>query len=238
MHTWHIAHTRDLIRTIFGHDQLQLAAPSLRSVVDRLSYARFHYFETIDRFDKYVAENLATKSLLQVALSNDENEILDNHHFHIEVGAHVIGCVQSLHAIADIAAHATYYSLGMNLDPKPLKEATIDVKKILDRPEGRSKSASTKAILRRLSGEGDFNHIAALSNYGKHRSLIRVGMHEDQKATSAARHKLEFPWFQYKGTPYPQKEVYSLLRHEIDRISLAFVELGNAIHLSLEERAA
>lgn len=238
MENWHISATRTLIQNQFGSEQLQLAILPLRSVLDRQEYVRFHYHEVRDKFDHYVEENLTDRSLIEVIWSGDESAEENHQRFHVAIGAHVLGCVQGLHAIADIAAHATYYSLGLNLSSSPLKKAAINVASVVGAVRSTPVLERVALLLESIAEGSDFKHIDALSNHGKHRSLISPGLHEDQTGEAENRHWLQFDSFEFKGTIYPQVEVMPLLAREFHRTSRAFVDLGNEIHQALVARAA
>ena len=45
MSQWDMAATRNQIKRLYGHQQLEMAAPALRSVIDRRDYAHYHYHE-------------------------------------------------------------------------------------------------------------------------------------------------------------------------------------------------
>jgi hypothetical protein len=238
MDNWHIAATRTLIQSQFGQAQLQLANPPLKSVLDRQEYVRFHYHEVKDRFVGYVKENLTDRGLIEAIWSGDEAAEEKHQRFHVEIGAHVLACVQGLHAIADIAAHAAYYSLGLNLSATPLREAAINLASVVEEIRGVATLSRVASLLESLADGGEFKHIAALANHGKHRSLIAPGLHEDQTGKAEKRHWLQFGSFVFKGEVYPQVEVMPLLEREFNRGSRTFVDLGNEIHASLVARAA
>jgi hypothetical protein len=124
MRSWHIEETRQHIARIYGRPQLLLARPSLRSVDDRLAYARIHYQDSRSLLKKYVKRRLTGKSLLMEVHHSEESEAEFNL-FIRKIGAHVTVSVQSIHAIPDILAHAIYYSLGLNLSAQPLVPRAI-----------------------------------------------------------------------------------------------------------------
>ncbi|GGX09631.1 hypothetical protein [Undibacterium macrobrachii] len=125
MEPWNINETRQHIARLFGRDQLLVAKDSLRSIDDRMTYAAIHYQDAANLIDAYVNEHLKNASLFEVLYLDDENFSTDFNFFIRKVGAHLIACIQSIHTLPDILAHAIYYSLAINLTQKPIKERMI-----------------------------------------------------------------------------------------------------------------
>jgi hypothetical protein len=53
MNQWDMAATRNQIKRLYGHQQLEMAAPALRSVIDRRDYAHYHYHEANNLFRSF-----------------------------------------------------------------------------------------------------------------------------------------------------------------------------------------
>ncbi|MBP6202960.1 MAG: hypothetical protein KA435_07840 [Azonexus sp.] len=130
MSSWDIEQTRQDVRRLFGDDQLELARPCLRSVVDRQTYARIHFKDARAKIESYTQTALQDTSLFEVTFCDSEAWVEFNI-FIREVGAHLTACVQSIHAVPDILAHAIYYSLGFNRSPGALKARDICTAKVL-----------------------------------------------------------------------------------------------------------
>ena len=103
MSSWDIEQTRQDVRRLFGDDQLELARPCLRSVVDRQTYARIHFKDARAKIESYTQTALQDTSLFEVTFCDSEAWVEFNI-FIREVGAHLTACVQSIHAVPDILA--------------------------------------------------------------------------------------------------------------------------------------
>jgi hypothetical protein len=80
MSRWDVDETRDLVQRLYGRTQLDLLRPSLRSVIDRQQYARFHYHEAQTLLDCFVLTRFKDASLLEVVHGGDKeaaNEFQD-----------------------------------------------------------------------------------------------------------------------------------------------------------------
>ncbi len=111
MEPWNIDETRQQIARLFGRHQLNLARDSLRSIDDRMTYAAIHYQDAVLLINTYVDENLKNASLIEVMHRDDESLSADFNLFIRKVGAHLIACIQSIHTLPDILAHAIYTRL-------------------------------------------------------------------------------------------------------------------------------
>jgi len=154
-----------------------------------------------------------------------------------KIGAHVVACIQSLHAIADIMAHAVYYSLGMNRSDNALREANISTTTVLEKLGDSAELSTVHQLLTKLASGGRADHLAALSNYSKHRSIIRTAMTEDWTGEEPERHRLTLGGVSYKGKSFPDARVKDFITDEHDRIARLIVDTGNAMHAVLQLRA-
>ena len=235
MSQWNMAETRNLIELLYGRDQLEMAIPALRSVIDRRDYAHFHYHEANDLFQAFAEDNLVSEPLLWVIHQSDES--FSKFHWLItKIGAHVMACIQSLHAIADIMAHAIYYSLAMNRSENALREANISTTTVLEKLGDSAELSTVHQLLTKLASGGRADHLAALSNYSKHRSIIRTAMTEDWTGEELERHRLTLGGFSYKGKSFPDARVKEFATDERDRIARLIVDTGNAVHAVLQLR--
>ena len=70
--TWHMSETRHQVERLFGREQLVLAGPSIKSVVDRQDYARYHYQEVRALLSEFASVHLEDRILLDISMAQDE----------------------------------------------------------------------------------------------------------------------------------------------------------------------
>ncbi len=237
MTRWHISQTREHVQRLYGPRQRELVAPCLNSVVERKYFAAFHYQEATRLLREFRDAHLVDVSLLQVLFGKDEGPRERFNQVMFEAGAHVLACVQSIHALADILAHAVYYSFGMNLRKPSIAEASIGTVALLNLPTWKADEQQVKALLSEGANSRNFTHIAALSNRGKHSSIVRPTLSENWTDDVAEPHELRFPAFTHKGVTYPQTAAAVLLESEYNRWSKLVVDVGNGINCALAARA-
>ena len=237
MAPWNLDDTRKQICSLYGRDQLDLAKGCLRSVDDRMTYAWVHYQDAIQLIESYVDENLKESTLIEVLHCGSEEGSTDFNLFIRKVGAHLVACIQSIHALPDILAHAIYYSLAINLTEKPIKERLITASSVAKRLSEVSDAEPVRQLLTELTTGGAFPHLSALANHSKHRSIIFPSMNEDWTGLREERHTVMLSAFEYDGSTYAQVSAKELLVAESDRCFKLVIQTGRALNAVLRSRA-
>ena len=233
MTRWDIDQTRHHVLRLFGDEQLELAKPCLRSVSDRLTYARIHIQDAKAKIDSYTQTVLQDTSLLAVT---SEPEGWGEFNFFIrEVGAYLTACVQSIHAVPDILAHTIYFCLGLNRASNTLKNRDICTATVLKLLKREPHFSHITSILDSLVRTATFAHLAALANQAKHRSIVFPTMSEDLTGTREKRHIVEFPAFADEDIQYPQIFADDFLAAEYERSSQCVVNTGNELNNVLQQ---
>lgn len=235
MARWDIEETREHIRRLFGDDQLEVAKPCLRSVVDRQTYARIHFQDAKTKIDSYTQTALQDASLFEVTFCDSEAWVEFNI-FLREVGAHLTACIQSIHAVPDILAHAIYYSIGLNQTPDALKPRDICAGSVLRLLRREQQLNTISTLLESLVNAKTFAHLAALANQAKHRSIVFPSFNEDLTGTREKRHMVVFPAFVYDDSTFPQVFADEFLAEEYERSSRCVIDTGIEINAVLQRR--
>jgi hypothetical protein len=196
---WNLEETRQLIKVLYGEQQLALANPSLNSVLERRNHASIHWHNIRSALQRFQRQAQKTP-LFALAFSGDKKVSGKYWLDEAKVQAYSIALVQSLHAIPDIYAHAIYYSLHLNKGPSALEERRINAAKVRDKLTAEDVSR-LKALFSHLFEGEHAKHLAAISNLSKHRSVVKASLNEDYTEPKE-RVKLVFPKFMYDGKEY------------------------------------
>lgn len=242
MQPWDLQHTYGLVERAFGRDQVALVKPSLRAVVDRQNFASYHFHETQRLLRSFRRKHLADKNLL-VALHGSKNsparepfELLM-----IKAGAHVTACVQAIHAIPDILASGLYFATGLNLSAQPLSDRDVSIKSVATLMKRTPSLASLSDPVSRIATGPQFEHLAALSNLSKHRTIIRTALSEDWTGKRKERHEFHFPAFSCPAKSgqkhYPEVSFASITETEYNRLSFLVIEVGHEVNAALTKIA-
>jgi hypothetical protein len=238
MTRWHIEETRRMVQTIFGRRQLELAAPSLRSADDHLFFARLQ-FQAFDKLRTEYLQDLADKrdfTIFDFMAQGNHEDWQTFNLFLRKAGAHITACLSSMHTLPDTLAHAVYYSLGDLVTPTIVRTRDIHAVAVVERLVG-SRLERLGVLLADVKGGGQFDHVSALSNHAKHRSLIRQALNEDLTGERPQRFEVVLPSFEYEGRVYPQVEVQAFMAPEYERLSRSMIAIGNELNAVLRQVA-
>jgi hypothetical protein len=234
--TWNLEETRQLIQKLYGGEQLELARPSLNSMIERRDHANIHWHNTRRLLDRF-ARHATTRPLFTIAFGAEGDTARDRYYWDLaKAQAYIIAIVQSLHSIPDICAHAIYYSLALDNGPtRIMNDRDINAKNVKGMLAATG-LATLHNLYSGLSQGGEFNHLAAISNRSKHRSIVRPSLREDYTGTKD-KVRLEFPAFTHGRVHYPGVPVREFTEREYNRCARLIVDIGNALNEILRERA-
>lgn len=230
--SWNLDRTRLLVKQLYGEDQLDLAENSLHSIHRRKLMARYHWQEfkllhekRMQRFHESVHP--------MIAFLDEFGRGTGAHG--IATQAHLLGCLQNLHAMADTFDFAVYYllKLGSPIDPRSITGSFVSKALTKDPKYGAVLKASN--VLRK---GGNFVHLDALVNHAKHRSIINVPFSVDASGEDPNPYRFEFEAFSFGSVDYDRTEVLPFVGTEGDRCFAQILVAGNAVNDVLELEAA
>ncbi len=177
---WELQETYRLVRLVFGSAQEELARESARSVTDRQAFSSYHFAEAMRLSKVFETEHLIDKkTILDIHLQGAEEKRQAFHEFMVKAGAHSLAAVQSLHAIPDIFAHAVYFATGQNLQPYAFDDSKVSLISVISCIKNDERFAPLSASLELIQSGSGWQHLAAVSNMSKHRSVVRTAYNED-----------------------------------------------------------
>lgn len=232
MSTWDLKALRDDVELLYGRDQRKDISPSLDSILQRGEFAKFHYREA----DRLMIENIPSEEkhgeiMMMLFGGDDASDAFEEVRF--QAAAHITACVQSMHATADILAHALYFALGMNLTPKTtLEPHRIGLKAVLPLVSNNH----IKRLVSKLRHHDGFRYIEALNNHSKHRSIVQTP-YSLSLIDGPVSHGLKFSEFEYSGKKYEARWVKQALSDEYKRQSRLIVSIGQSLNEALNALA-
>lgn len=231
--SWDQEATRHAIGEVFGREQLELARPCLRSLYDRQFYAQFHYQRAKRVLQTYARKHLHSKNLFEVCLGGEGDDWARLNVEIRKVGADVVACIQSIHALPDILACAVYYSLQLDRVHLPARGRYVNHKFVVDCLEKHPDLAAVRVALHSAVTAADYKHLAALANQSKHYSIIFPALNEDQTGVRAERHTISIPAFKAGDRAFPSVLVSEFLPRVYEQMSRALVDTGCALLATL-----
>ena len=236
MSGWNLFETHDLVRKRFDRKQELLVRDCTRSIVDRQNFGRFHYHEVLRLAKSFERKHLSEKLLFELHASDEIREAFER--FIIKAGAHATACIQSVHAIPDILANALYYACGLNLSSAAIPELKVNVIEVVKALKRQpSSQALANTLSKTIEGPG-WDHLSAISNMSKHRSVIQSSLNEDWIGKRKNHREIQFAIFERGGKQYWSKSLQDAIGPEYDRLSMLVTACGHELNRWLRETAA
>jgi hypothetical protein len=233
---WHLSDTYSLVNETFGHAQEQLVRECTRSIVDRQNFARYHYHEARRLSRYFERKHLAgRRSLFELHAADALRSAFER--FIVKAGAHATACVQSVHAIPDILANAVYYSLGANLGAGAVREDKVGVGSVVRVLKRLSHDQLADLLVQSVQG-ADWDHLAAVANTSKHRSVVRSSFSEDWTGKRKNLRELQFEIFERGEKQYWSRSLEDTIGPEFERLSKQVIEVGHELNRCLSAPAA
>lgn len=234
MEAWDLNETYQLVGRLFGRDQEQLVRESARSITDRQSFSSYHFSEAMRLSEAFERKHLSdATSILEIHAEGAEESEHAFQVYMVKAGAHALAAVQSLHAIPDIFAHAVYFASGQNLQPHALKDWDIALQRVAACCRVDKRFAGLFEPLRAIQSGQGWNHLAAVSNMSKHRSVVRAAYSEDWTGTRPKTRELHVSAFTWHGKPYPAVSLRDLLAPEYERLMKSVIHVAHELNACL-----
>lgn len=234
MTPWNLNETYDLVRRLFGSEQEMLTRQSARSVADRQAFCRYHFNEAMRLSKAFEKNHLSTgTTIFEMHVAGEEKTQQAFEVFMIKAGAHSLAAIQSLHAIPDLFGHAIYFASGQNLQPHALNDSDVTLPRVIACLEKDNRFAPLSRSLASIQSGAGWNHLAAVSNMGKHRGIVRAAYNEDLTGTRSTRRELHVSAFERRGKSYPSTSLRDLLEPEFERVSKSAIDVAHELNACL-----
>jgi hypothetical protein len=231
---WDLKETYRLVLQVFGRDQEKLVRESTQSVADRQHFSSYHFQEAMRLSKAFERRHLTdTKTILKIHAIGAEKKERAFQLFMLKAGAHSLAAVQSLHAIPDIFAHAVYFAAGQNLQPYVLDDSKVALQSVASCLKRDAQFKHLSELLKSIQSGPGWQHLAAVSNISKHRSVVRAAYNEDWTGERSTLRELQVSAFERNGKSYPAKALRELLEPEYERIMSNVITVGNELNACL-----
>lgn len=231
---WNIEQLGELVANRGDADRTQRCWDSLQSIVSRQKFAIYHYRE----FKRLVAVRFPagrTHEQELMALFTMSDQTWANLANEREAAAHVVACLQSLHAVSDTLAQVIYLALGPLVpDLEGLGDARADMHRVFKALASSSICTNLHGLLGRLVEHPDFVYLSDVVNHVKHRRILGPNTMVDVDEDGLAVPLIELRAFDHpvprQVRRYAARNVDDFLTSEYDRQSQCVVEAGMAIN--------
>ncbi len=225
--SWNLEQLREDVRFLFGDEQIDRLSSSLNSIVDRQTYARFHFQESKRILGEVLSERDGKSILIDLILGADRNAQQEFAYRRKFAEAHCLAFLQSLHSVSDILAHAIYFALGLNLG----KATELPPKRVyLHKVVALLPLGEIKTQLQELIGHKDYRYLADIVNHSKHRSVVLTPYAVDATGCDTQPHGLKFAAFKYENQIYPARWADPFMESEYNRQSALVTRVGELLN--------
>lgn len=225
--SWNLEQLREDVRFLFGNEQRERLSPSLNSIVDRQTYARFHFQESKRILGEVLNERDGKSILIDLIFGADRNAQHEFAYRRKFAEAHCLAFLQSLHSVSDILAHAIYFALGLNLDKATrLSPKRVYLHKVLALlPPGEMKTR-----LQELIDHKNYRYLGDIVNHSKHRSIVQTPYSVDATGCDTQPHGLKFAAFDYDNQAHPARWADPFMESEYNRQSALITRIGELLN--------
>lgn len=238
MHPWNLNTTNALTAAAYDNLQAEKLSSALQSIYKRKYIAGYHFHEYKRLLREKLDPRLETKHPLELILAAEIDDRQFFHTLQLQVAAHVLACMQSMHALGDTLAYAIAFSLGMNLGKGRLEESKISLAAVASRLNYDPRYADLHSSLNPILVNVDYTYLADAVNQSKHRGLISADFSFDATGTSGSKYELFLPAFAFKSRTYSQRNLSGFLDPLFVWLSPQVVSVGNALNEALERSQA
>jgi len=233
---WNVKRLKGDVEKIYGEKQRRLLSPSIDSLIDRKSFARYHFQESERLLKNFLINKTDRHDLVKLVVGTDQEELNEFSQCLLCVKAHIVACLQSMHAMADILGHVVYYALGMNNDHKTrLNLRDVSIRSVLKKLTAYSEYKALTDKMSQLTSNDDFEYLSHIVNHSKHRSIIGASFTFYDQVDAERSHGLEFLDFTFNGTFHSKRWVDTFLEKEYCRQDPLTIEIGNEINLLVQQ---
>lgn len=225
--TWNLEQLREDVRFLFGDEQRECLSPSLNSIVDRQTYARFHYQESKRILDEVLNGRDDRSVLIDLVFGADRNAQHEFAYRRKFAEAHIVAFLQSLHSLSDILAHAIYFALGLNLH----KATRLPPKRVyLHKVRALLPPGEVSTRLQELIDHEDYRYLADIVNHSKHRSVVQTPYSVDATGCDTQPYGLKFAAFVYDDQAYTARWADPFMESEYNRQSALITRIGELLN--------
>ena len=225
--TWNFEQLREDVSIVFGNEQRERLSPSLNSIVDRQTYARFHFQESKRILGEVLNGRDEQSILTDLIFGADRNAQHEFAYRRKLAEAHIVAFLQSLHSLSDILAHAIYFALGLNL----CKTTRLAPKRVyLHKVQALLPPGEVNIHLKELIDHEDYRYLANIVNHSKHRSVVQTPYSVDATGCDTQPHGLKFAAFVYDDQAYPARWADPFMESEFHRQSALITRTGEFLN--------
>lgn len=232
---WNTNKFKELVRSLYGHEQLEKVKIPLNSLFWKLMLSGYHSEEFKKIYRSYLSGKReeyveATIQVFLAASGSEEAKKFNEARIFSE--AHVIAYAQALHSTADILSQIIYH--GLDLEHKlthPLVHSHISLNKVYNKMIHEGVAVNVTDVIGDLKESSEFCYLEAYVNTTKHRSLVDT---THRVSFQTKRYGIVIRPFEFKGDKFPQKWADDFVNQDFEEMQKRLITIGNEMNQYLE----
>lgn len=228
---WNLKSLLEEVSYLYGDTQRDLLSLCLYSIVDRQFYVRFHFQEGMKLLKKFLENKDDPNTLIMLILGKDEEEYSEFYLRRKQAEAHIVACMQSMHALSDTLGHVVYFATGQNLDAKTcLESKKISIFSTRKALKLDPTKAEIENLIRQLIEHSDYRYLSDIVNHSKHRRIIGMPFSVSIVEGADQPYGLQLKAFEHQNRIYSTKWVEPFLEREYERQVVLVNQIGKKLN--------
>jgi hypothetical protein len=192
---------------------------------------RFHFQEGMKLLREFLEDKDDQSTLIMLILGNDQDEDNEFDLRRRQAEAHMVACMQSMHALSDTLAHVVYFATGQNLDSKTYREPKkVSIFSIRTALKLDPTKAEIEDLITELIEHSDYEYLADIVNHSKHREIIGTPFSVSMAEDADRPYGLQLKAFEHENRIYSAKWVEPFLEREYERQVVLVNRIGEKLN--------
>lgn len=219
------------VSCLYGNKQRDLLSPCINSINKRQFYVRFHFQEGMKLLKEFLENKDDQSALIMLILGNDEEEYNEFDLRRRQAEAHMVACMQSMHALSDTLGHVVYFATGQNLDVKTyLESKKISICSARKALKLDPTKVEIEDLITQLIEHSDYRYLADIVNHSKHREIIGTPFSVSMVEGADQPYGLQFKGFERESKTYLPEWVEPFLEREYVRQAALVNQIGEKLN--------
>lgn len=228
---WNVKLLLEDVFCLYGEKQSDLLSPCIYSILDRQFYVRFHFQEGTKLLKEFLEDKDDQSALIMLILGKDEEEYNEFYLRRKQAEAHMVACMQSMHALSDTLGHAIYFATGQNLDTKTyLESKKISIFSTRKALKLDPTKAEIEDLIRQLIEHSDYRYLSDIVNHSKHRRIIGTPFSVSMAEDADRPYGLQLKAFKHEDRTYSSEWIEPFLEREYKRQDVLIIQIGEKLN--------
>jgi hypothetical protein len=234
MPVWDINQTHLLVKQAYDLERAHKVRESAFSIRLKQEFVAYHNSELNRLKRSFDKRYPVTGKLFELHTQEGKRVIRPQFdRFILKASAHATAALQCLHSIPDMLAQVAYISLEPELKCKIGNEYRVNLSTVIKHLRSEQRFDEVTNELVNLNNGDEWEHLDAIANNCKHRSIVPTSLNHDLTGTRINLRELQTVAFSRGKKSYPSRSIHSLILTEYQRLLKISVRFGCKLNILL-----